>query len=409
MAISLRDSIENGFADIWTRKIRSIVTVIGIILGVMSIMVVLAIVNGMNASTMQWMNERGGLNKIEVHRNWGIDRSQWYKSYFTMNELKLIRSMIPEAKAFNPTLDEHQIKIGRGELYYTSDLMGVLPDLTIVEEWKVANGRFLNDYDVNNNNNVIVLGSTIKDELFANRNAIGEYVTLNGQSMMVIGIMEKKEWKQGSQASTENVLEYMNKRAFIPITTMLHKVSPELKIDQFDVKTYNPSQAVALRVKLNNIILNLRNGDKVFEVSSAKEEMDQMKKNSMIFTVIFVLIAVISLLVGGIVIMNIMLASIQERTREIGVRLAIGARRIDIFVQFLVQTILITTLGGVIGIILGYAILDAVAGYLKMEVIASVQMIWTALIVSIGVGLVFGITPAIKASNLNPVNALRNE
>jgi putative ABC transport system permease protein len=284
-----------------------------------------------------------------------------------------------------------------------------MPDLTIVEEWQVGSGRFLNDYDVNNNNNVIVIGSTIQDELFANRDPLGEYVTVNGQSMMVIGVMQKKEWKQESQSEGENVLEYMNKRAFMPITTMLHKVAPNKKIDQFDLKTDTPAEAAALRLKLNNIILNLKNGEQIFEVRSAQEQMDQMKKNSLIFTVIFVLIAVISLLVGGIVIMNIMLASIQERTREIGVRLAIGARRIDIFVQFLVQTILITTLGGVIGIILGYGILGGVAGYLQMEVVASVKMVWTALIVSIGVGLIFGITPAIKASNLNPVNALRNE
>jgi len=109
------------------------------------------------------------------------------------------------------------------------------------------------------------------------------------------------------------------------------------------------------------------------------------------------------------VIMNIMLASVQERTREIGVRLAIGARRKDIFIQFMVQTVLITTIGGLIGIGVGYSILDVVGNYLKLTLLASVQMIWTALAVSVGVGLIFGITPAIKASNLDPVTALRNE
>jgi putative ABC transport system permease protein len=104
-----------------------------------------------------------------------------------------------------------------------------------------------------------------------------------------------------------------------------------------------------------------------------------------------------------------MLASVQERTREIGVRLAIGARRLDIFLQFMVQTILITSLGGVIGIILGYAVLGAIGRYLSMNLAASLQMIYAALLVSVGVGLVFGIMPAVRASNLNPVNALRND
>jgi len=122
-----------------------------------------------------------------------------------------------------------------------------------------------------------------------------------------------------------------------------------------------------------------------------------------------VLIAVISLLVGGIVIMNIMLAAIKERTREIGVRLAIGARGWDIFLQFLVQTVLITGLGGVLGIALGYAILNRVGVYLQMNVVASAQMIWAALSVSVGVGLIFGSVCVIRAVGFDPVIALREE
>jgi ABC-type antimicrobial peptide transport system permease subunit len=410
MAISLRESIEVGFADIWTRKIRSIVTVVGIILGVMSIMVVLAIVSGMNASTMQWMNERGGLTKIEVHRDWGLDRKQWSQAVFSMNELRFIRSLIPEAKAFNPTIRMFRTPLTKGDINYDTDLMGVMPDMVIVDEWGVQSGRFINEYDVNNHLSVIVLGSKVKDELFGNRNPIGEYVVVRGQALQVVGVMTKKVWnKPGGGFDEANFLDYMNKRSFISLTTMLHVIAPNQTIDQFEVKTHSAEEAVKLRVKLNNIILNLKQGNHWFEVTSAQEMMAEMKKNSLMFTVIFVLIAVISLLVGGIVIMNIMLASIQERTREIGVRLAIGARRKDIFIQFLVQTILITSIGGVIGILVGYSILGMVGKYLQVEVIATVQMIWTALAVSVGVGLVFGITPAIKASNLDPVTALRNE
>ncbi|MEJ1730025.1 FtsX-like permease family protein, partial [Escherichia coli] len=141
----------------------------------------------------------------------------------------------------------------------------------------------------------------------------------------------------------------------------------------------------------------------------AQEDMMQMEQNAKIFSMIFVMISVISLLVGGIVIMNIMLASIKERTREIGVRIAVGARRFDIFIQFLVQTVLVTGLGGVLGIVLGCAILDLVGKYLKMPMVANPSMIMTALLVSVGVGLVFGIAPAIKAGNLDPVVALREE
>jgi len=157
------------------------------------------------------------------------------------------------------------------------------------------------------------------------------------------------------------MLAHMNQRVFVPLTTLLHKIAPEQQIDRFEVKCYSPAQALLMKNKLENIVLNLRQGKHVFQITSSQDQMQQMKSNSMIFTVIFVLIAVVSLLVGGIVIMNIMLASVQERTREIGVRLAIGARRKDIFIQFMVQTVLITTIGGLIGIGVGYSILDVVA------------------------------------------------
>jgi putative ABC transport system permease protein len=221
--------------------------------------------------------------------------------------------------------------------------------------------------------------------------------------------MQKKQMKMQGGWGGDNALEYMNEQAFLPLTTMYRKTNAKQDISELEIKANSPEETVQLRKKVQNIILNLKQGQKLFEISSAQEEQEQMKQNSRIFMIIFVLIAVISLLVGGIVIMNIMLASISERTREIGVRLAIGARRIDIFIQFMVQTMLITTMGGIIGIVIGFALLKVVGGFLDMQLAASMTMIYTALLVSVGVGLIFGIMPAVRASNLNPVIALRNE
>lgn len=409
MAISLRESVEIGLADIMTRKVRTGVTVLGIILGVMSIMVVLAIVNGMNRSTLRWMEERGGLNKIEVRPNWNVDVINWKQASFTFNELKLIRSLIPEARAFNPQIAANRYPVQKGEISYDTQVRGVYPDMTITDEWEVQTGRFINYYDINNFNNVIVLGSTAAKELFGNKNPIGENVVVQNNVLKVIGIMQTKYLKMQGGWGGDNALEYMNRQVFVPLTTMFRKTTLDQAVSNIEVKANSPEEAVLLRAKLQTIILNLKQGKKLFEVSSAKEQMDEMKQNAAIFTTIFVMIAVISLLVGGIVIMNIMLASVRERTREIGVRIAIGARRIDIFIQFMVQTILITSLGGVAGIILGYSILSLVGKYLSMELVASLSMIYAAVFVSVGVGLLFGIMPAIRASNLDPVTALRNE
>jgi putative ABC transport system permease protein len=409
MAISLPESIHIGLADIMTRKIRTAVTVIGIVLGVMSIMVVLAIIASMNKITMQWMEERGGLNKIEVRPNWEMDYKDRSKATFSLNELSLIRSLIPEAKAFNPIVNTWDFSLKKSGLSYKTSVKGVYPDMTVVDEWDVDHGRFINYYDINNFNNVVVLGSTAASELFGSKNPLGEYITIDNLQLQVIGIMQKKQMKMQGGWGGDNALEYMNEQAFLPLTTMYRKTNAKQDISELEIKANSPEETVQLRKKVQNIILNLKQGQKLFEISSAQEEQEQMKQNSRIFMIIFVLIAVISLLVGGIVIMNIMLASISERTREIGVRLAIGARRIDIFIQFMVQTMLITTMGGIIGIVIGFALLKVVGGFLDMQLAASMTMIYTALLVSVGVGLIFGIMPAVRASNLNPVIALRNE
>ncbi len=411
MAIPIAESLKLGFADIMMRKVRSIVTVIGIILGVMCIMVVLAIVNGMNKSTMSWMEERGGLNKIEVEQNWFYDFSKGGDPSFSLKEIRYLQSLIPEAEAFNPTVQEWEAVINKGDIRYSTSLRGVMPDFVKVEQWDIAKGRFIKNLDIDQHSNVIVIGSTVAKEFFGNNDPLGQIVSVGNQQFIVVGVMAERFMPaQGGQMGMgENALEYLNRRCFIPISTMISKVNPGSKISSIDIRAKSPEEAKELRRKVENIVLNLKNGKHLFQVTSAKEQLDTMQANAKIFEAIFVLIAVISLLVGGIVIMNIMLASIRERTREIGVRIAVGARRRDIFIQFLVQTVLITALGGILGILLGFAILDKVGSYLQIKVLASVQMIWVALLVSIGVGLLFGVGPAVRAARLDPVIALREE
>ncbi|HOU72853.1 MAG TPA: ABC transporter permease, partial [Candidatus Syntrophosphaera sp.] len=350
MAISLAESLSLGLADILSRKVRSIVTIIGIILGVMSIMVVLAIVNGMNKTTLDWMGQRGGLNKVEVRQNWDWDLSRGGEPTFSLREIQQIRELLPPVEAFNPQTQLQPQEMLYGELGYVVSMLGVFPDMEKVEDWQVAKGRFISSLDIDNHNNVVVLGSTTAKELFSSRDPMGQYVGFAGQKLLVVGVMEEKYMKAqgGGSAFTDNALEYMNQRAFVPLSTLLSKIDPNQKVNSLSLQAASPEAAKELRKKVEDVVLNIKQGKKVFEVSAAQEQMDQMKQSSMIFSAIFVLIAVISLLVGGIVIMNIMLASVKERTREIGVRIAVGARRRDIFAQFMVQTILITALGGVL-------------------------------------------------------------
>ncbi len=406
MAISLKESIIVGFSDFWSRKIRSFVTIFGIILGTMSIIVVLSVVKGINKKTLDWMMERGGMNKITIRKNWEYNKETSQKSYFTFKEYNLIRSLLPEVVSFNPQIRKH-FRISSGSEKFSGRVSGVIPDFVSVEEWNVSEGRFISDFDVNQSSDVIVIGTQVREELFGNKNPIGSFITVHNRRLQVIGIMDYK-FIQGDFLQ-DNALAYMNRRSFIPLSTMIHKVTNDDVIENLSIKAASPEQAPELREKIEAIVLNLRYGEPVFRIESAQENAQDMVKEQATFRMIFFLISMISLLIGGIVIMNIMLASIQERTREIGIRITVGARRRDIFMQFLVQTVLVTTIGGIFGITSGLLILDIVGKYLEFELVAGYRMIFIALLVSAGVGLIFGISPAIKASRLNPVEALRYE
>ena len=408
MAISLKENITVGFSDFWSRKVRSIITVMGIVLGTMSIIVVLALVKGINNQTMKWMLERGGLSKITVSRNWQYDKPDHVRNYFTWKELELIRSLIPEAKYFNPQ-QRHWVRHSYEDKDYRTSVHGVLPDFSKIEEWDVQEGRFLSTFDIDQSNDVIVIGTKVKEELFGNKNAVGKVITVNDRRLKVIGIMAFRYMKNSGAIGNDNAFSYLNRRTFVPLTTMINKGTGRDNISSFTLKAQDAESAPALREKLSNIVLNLRRGLPVFEVESAKEEAEEMAQNQKMFQMIFYIISFISLLVGAIVIANIMLATIQERTREIGIRLTVGARRRDIFIQFLVQTILVTTIGGIVGIVVGLSLLDIVSKFLGIELIAGLAMIFIALMVSAGVGLVSGIVPAIIASKLDPVEALRYE
>ena len=186
---------------------RSIVTIIGIILGVMSIMVVLAIVNGMNKTTLDWMGQRGGLNKVEVRQNWDWDLSRGGEPTFSLREIQQIRELLPPVEAFNPQTQLQPQEMLYGELGYVVSMLGVFPDMEKVEDWQVAKGRFINLLDIDNHNNVVVLGSTTAKELFSSRDPLGQYVGFAGQKLLVVGVMEEKYMKaQGGVALSPTTL-----------------------------------------------------------------------------------------------------------------------------------------------------------------------------------------------------------
>ncbi|MCD6181808.1 MAG: ABC transporter permease [Candidatus Cloacimonetes bacterium] len=407
MAISIKESIVAGVTDFWSRKIRSAVTILGILLGTMSIIVVLSLVNGIYSTTTAWMTERGGLTKIAIDNNREYDNAQNLPEYFTLQEIELIKSLIPEATAVNPQMSSW-LSMSYRDKKENGLLMGVYPDYALVEEWTADRGRFINDFDVNQSADVVVIGTKIRDELFGSKNPLGQFITINDRRLQVIGIMEHKFLKNNGIGNA-NALGWMNRRALIPLSTMIHKGTGQDHIEELTVKAASPEEAIDLKYKLEAILLNLRAGQPVFRIESNMEQAEEMQKNFQTMRIIIFFISLVSLFVAGIVISNIMLATVQERTREIGIRLAVGARRTDIFIQIVVQTIIIFIIGGFIGVVVGLSLLSVVSGYLGQPIIAARWVIITAVASTLCVGAITGIFPALKACNLDPIKALHYE
>ena len=246
MAISLTESVYIGFQDFWTRKLRSLVTIIGIILGTMSIIVILSLVNGMNQETMKWMTERGGLAKITISRNWESKNPLKLPDYFSLKEVLLIKSLVPEVEAFNATIYLRSIfKYGANTTF--SRTVGTFSDFEIIEEWSADRGRFIRNFDVTENNNVIVLGNTIKNELFGSKNPIGQTVTVRGQQFTVIGIMKYRFMESNNNLFSDNPFEYMNRTSVIPISTMINKFGQKDAIDEITIRAKSADEAIALK------------------------------------------------------------------------------------------------------------------------------------------------------------------
>ena len=374
----------------------------------MSIIVILSIVKGLQNRSLEWVNETGGTRMITMSRNWSFQNNLNLSTVFTQREFEFIKDNIPEVEAIASRKEAWGNQISVGANMSFALLHMAMPAYEIISEWKADQGRFINNLDYREGNDVVVLGTTLVTELFGSRNPIGQYVSMRGRRLQVIGIMEHKfmEPSGGINFGNQNPLEYYNRIAIIPLTTAIHKMGFSNELEVISIRAFSEQQAREIAPLLRELLLQIRKGQEVFRVQSGAERADDLDIDIM-FKVIFYFITVISLLVGGIVIMNILLASIKERTREIGIRITVGARQIDIFLQFLVQSIVITFVGGLVGVFIALGIVDYVGGFLNMPTAIDFGTIILALMICVCVGLFFGIYPAIKASKLDPVKALR--
>jgi putative ABC transport system permease protein len=409
--MKLGQAFKMAFKSIFSNKVRMVLTMLGIIIGITSVIVMVSVVQGQNKALKEYY-ESMGTNQINVYASQWNGKDITQKLYdYCLGLDDLVLGVTPVGNAWSAngikyrTMNTNNMEYGQPQIMLASD------QYSICNNFVLAEGRDIAWLDVKNYKQVVVLGSATAEYLFQYKDPIGETVTISGYPFTVIGVYEAK----GGTTDTSAVFgdydpySYMNNIAVVPYT-MNRLLNKTERIEQFTVKAASKEATTEVITKLDGFLSGLidtkNNG--YYYVYSANEYIESSNEQNRMMSLVLGGIAGISLLVGGIGIMNIMLVTVSERTREIGIRKAIGGSRRSIITQFLIEAAVICAMGGIIGLILGY-VGTLIAGklLLKITLLPSFPLSAGAMGFSVVLGMIFGLYPAIKASGLQPVEALR--
>jgi putative ABC transport system permease protein len=405
-----------GLQNLLQHKLRSLLTMLGMIFGVAAVVSMLSIGAGAQQQVMAFIEQMGLHNIIieaqEANNFQELQKVRKLSPGLTFQDLRVIRANVPGVarssarKKFTPT---KLLPKPQREMPF---VYGVSPNYQQVANLRVTSGRFFDAHEDDRAAPVCVLGQAAKTNLFGPQEAVGQYVKVNEQWLHVVGVAAPQLTAQTQVPGMPTT--DLNNLIYVPLTGALSRLEDSMSWVKDEIDgIYMQLEPTNDSLSTSEIVRGLLNvshknaGD--FRVVVPAELLAEQKRTQSIFDIVMVAIASISLLVGGIGIMNIMLASILERTREIGVRRAIGARQSDIIRQFLIEAVLISFVGGVMGIAFGFGMSRLIALLASWSTIVTVSSILLAFLVSVSVGLIFGIYPAVKAARLDPVEAIRYE
>ncbi|MBN2446980.1 MAG: ABC transporter permease [Phycisphaerae bacterium] len=403
---SAAGNVITALIQIWANKIRSLLTVLGIIIAVTSIIAVVSLVEGFGDYVTNFL--RGlGTNMMVVYPEWLRGPRGEYLRPAEMNigDIQAVDAHAEAVRQTSPVIWlQGQVEYGRQQLT-SVDIRGTNEFFQRIRNFYPDAGRFFAAVDVENGNSVCVLGREVLRKLECDESIVDDYILIDSQRFKVVGLLESKGSFMGDN---------QDEIVVIPWTTALKMYPWRRDYLAFYVEAVDEGQIGEARNQLARILRErhgLKPGDRNdFGIFKQDEVLREFNNIRMIATGVLAGIVSISLLVGGIGIMNVMLVSVTERTREIGLRKSVGAHRRDILMQFLTEAIVLSTVGGAIGILLGYAIVHLVS--LHPSMVKATVPLWSvglALGFSAGVGIFFGIIPAFKAAIIHPIDALRHE
>ena len=384
---------------------RSFLTVIGIVIGVAAVVTMVTLGRGATEAVKQQIQKMGSnLLILRPGQGWG----SWGAPQFSIHDVRAIGDQVPGIASIAPFVNTNGSAVYQ-ENDRTTDVQGTTANYFPIANWNIALGRFFTDEEVTEAAPVCVIGETIRKELFGpGVNPIGEKLRIKSTSLEVVGVTAVKGQGGFSDDLDDNIIT--------PYTTVLRRMTGRgngQNINQIMIsgrKDYPSAHIVADTTMLMRERRNLTaNEDNNFNIFDSLQLADVISSSTKVMTSLLGAVAGVSLLVGGIGIMNIMLVSVTERTREIGIRLAIGARAREVLWQFLVEAVTLSCVGGIAGILVAYALCDVLAGVVGAPFIFDPKINLIAFVFSAAIGIIFGFMPARRAASLDPIEALRHE
>ena len=386
--------------------LRSSLTILGIVIGVAAVITMVTLGDGATAQVTTDISKLGS-NMLQVRPGQGFRGPGGTRStadMFDVDDAKAISREIFGLEAVAPTASRSQQAI-YGNKNWSTSVMGTTNAYFQVRDWELESGRQFTEGELRSGRTVCILGSTVRDELFSDQDPLGATIRLQKLSCQVIGVLESKGQTGFGRDQDDMVM--------VPLRTLQRRIAGSNDVGalyvsaQDDISTNAVKKDIEALMRERRRIASSANDD--FHVRDMQEIVSTLTSTTRVLTGLLGAVAAVSLLVGGIGIMNIMLVSVTERTREIGTRLAIGALEREVLMQFLIEAVVLSSFGGFFGIILGLLAAAAGAHVLGMPFVLNPGIVATAVVFSAAVGVIFGFFPARKAARLDPIEALRHE
>jgi putative ABC transport system permease protein len=405
------EPLSTAWVGVVTHKLRSFLTMLGIVIGVAAVIVLMSIGQGAEADIISRI-ETLGSDLMYVRPGSFSQRGIRGGSAqtLTMEDAAALREQVAYVNAVAPSYST-SLQLVAGAKNMNASVNGVTPAYQDVFNLELAGGIFISDFDYQRGVKVAVLGSNVKETLFDTVDPIGQQMRMGSIIVRVIGVLESKERMMMVGSTDESI--------FVPLTALQQTVAQprttrgERRVNSIGLTISDEEQATFIKEEITALLRTRHqlspSADDDFRITSMEEIAGTISETLGTMTLLLGAIAAISLLVGGIGVMNIMLVSVLERTREIGIRKALGARERDIWGQFLIEAAFLTFSGGIIGVVVGWVVSYLVSSMGQFTTVVSADIVILAVSVSVGIGLFFGFYPAWNASRLNPIEALRSE